>query len=1311
MNKLLQHQVREHFDENAKLPKNFTELLGDISGSYDQYEKEKIITERSAKLGSKEMMALNAGIKKEMEDCKTAYKELKNLFETIDEVLYSLDMVTLKIIQISAACEKVYGYTAAEFLADDALWQNVIHPDDKYITEQHVQSLYQGKQVVNQYRIIHKDQTIRWIENKIIPAIDKTGRLLRLNGVASDITKRKQAEEDLERSFSLLEATLESTADGILVVDTDAKVVRLNNKFIELWRVPPEVLNTSDDNTVIEFVSDQLKNPEEFISKIKKINTRHNEISFDTLQCKDGSIFERYSQPQLLKGKYVGRVWSFRDITKCKQAENELIITSDALQHALRDINKIMDSSLDVIFAIDEQGYFLQVSGASETVWGYKADELIGKRFIDFVYPEDREKSLKTALNVIAGNNMISFENRCIRKNGSIVQVSWSVRWDPKDSIQHGVARDITVKKNAEKEFENERRRFNDLFLQAPFHVGLLKGPNHVFEMANPLYLQLVGKNDILGKTVKEILPEVEEQGFIEILDGVYKTGKIFSANEMLVKVDKNGNEELAEIYLNFIYYPYINNDGTIEGIFFFAIDVTEQVVSRKKIEESEKRFRQIVETAQEGIWMIDENNITTFVNKKMADILEYSPDEMTGKLNYCFMDEEWKINATENIVKRKLGLNENHDFKYITKSGKEVWTNLSTNPVFDDAGTYRGALAMVTEITERKKAEDKVRESELRYRSVIEQATDSICIADPAMKLYDINPSGSRLLGYSKEELLRLSVTDLFLEEDLKANPFRIVNLKSGETIRNERRFKRKDGTLVDVEVNAQVLEDGRFIVIGRDITERKQAEKLIRESEFRYRSLIEQATEAICISDPSMKFFDMNPAGCRMLGYTKEEFSQLSMTDLLPQEELNANPLKMDELKSGKTIRNERRFKKKDGTMLEVEINGKLLEDGRLIVFGRDISERKRAEKLIKESELRYRSLIEQATDAVCIIDLSLKFIDINPYACQMFGYSKEEALQLSLPDILFIDDLEGNYLKFDEIIPGKTVRNERRLKRKNGTAVVMDLSTKMMEDKKIVIFGHDLTKRKKAEETILRSEADLELKNKELELKNKELEQFAYVASHDMQEPLRTTSSFVELLQRQYQGKLDEKADKYLAFIAQSSDRMKILIKDLLDYSRIGRKKEIMRVDCNLMLNEVVADLGKAISEANVKIKADELPVINGYPTEMKQLFQNLIMNAIKFSKKDIPPEINISVQEKGRYWEFAFSDNGIGIEEEHQERIFIIFQRLHTRNEYKGSGIGLAHCKKIVELHGGKIWIESKPGEGTTFYFTILKKSKP
>ncbi|MEO7767036.1 MAG: ATP-binding protein, partial [Ferruginibacter sp.] len=269
---------------------------------------------------------------------------------------------------------------------------------------------------------------------------------------------------------------------------------------------------------------------------------------------------------------------------------------------------------------------------------------------------------------------------------------------------------------------------------------------------------------------------------------------------------------------------------------------------------------------------------------------------------------------------------------------------------------------------------------------------------------------------------------------------------------------------------------------------------------------------------------------------------------------------------------------------------------------------------------------------------------------------------------------------------------------------------LELKVNEQTIQLIHSNEEEKKARVEAEQARGESELArqqtwLANEELKRKNKELEQFAYVASHDLQEPIRTTAGFAELLLKQYHNKIDEKANKCLGFIHDASIRMKVLITDLLDFSRIGAKAELQKIDCNAILKNMLEDLMAAIQEARAEIQYTDLPVIDGYPTEIKLLFQNLVINAIKFRKKDVAPQINISAQQKESCWEFAVIDNGIGIQMEHSEKIFDIFQRLHTRSEYEGSGIGLSQCKKVVELHKGKIWVQSKFGEGCTFYFSF------
>ena len=236
-----------------------------------------------------------------------------------------------------------------------------------------------------------------------------------------------------------------------------------------------------------------------------------------------------------------------------------------------------------------------------------------------------------------------------------------------------------------------------------------------------------------------------------------------------------------------------------------------------------------------------------------------------------------------------------------------------------------------------------------------------------------------------------------------------------------------------------------------------------------------------------------------------------------------------------------------------------------------------------------------------------------------------------------------------------------------------------------------------------------ANIEKINIQLTSANKEVEQFAYVASHDLQEPLKTVTNYVRLFQKQYQGKLDSDADIFLDIIIGATSRMQALIKDLLDYSRIGNDIDKTPVDCQKLVREVLYDLSKSIQDSKAVLHFEHLPVINGSLTGLKSLFQNLISNALKFRKGGSNPDplIRITAKDNNKEWLFKIKDNGIGIDKKYFHKLFVIFQRLHSKEEYHGTGIGLAQCGKIVELHGGKIWIESELGHGTTFYFTMPK----
>ena len=236
---------------------------------------------------------------------------------------------------------------------------------------------------------------------------------------------------------------------------------------------------------------------------------------------------------------------------------------------------------------------------------------------------------------------------------------------------------------------------------------------------------------------------------------------------------------------------------------------------------------------------------------------------------------------------------------------------------------------------------------------------------------------------------------------------------------------------------------------------------------------------------------------------------------------------------------------------------------------------------------------------------------------------------------------------------------------------------------------------------------NEKILENQNEKLVNQNRELQQFTYITSHDLQEPLRSLVSFTELLDKEFNGQLNDRGNQYVKFISKSAKRMQEMVRVFMDYSRIGRVTELTSVNCNVIIQEVLSDISLLIKETKAELTIEPLPTINGYEVELRQLFLNLINNAIKFRTENNVPQIKITCREEDEVWLFSLADNGIGISESDINKLFVIFKRLHNRDKYEGTGIGLAHCQKVVELHGGRIWAESKEGKGCTFKFTIPK----
>tara|TARA_R110002051_G_scaffold212908_1_gene277959 strand:- start:17645 stop:19927 length:2283 start_codon:yes stop_codon:yes gene_type:complete len=614
------------------------------------------------------------------------------------------------------------------------------------------------------------------------------------------------------------------------------------------------------------------------------------------------------------------------------------------------------------------------------------------------------------------------------------------------------------------------------------------------------------------------------------------------------------------------------------------------------------------------------------------------------------------------------------------------------------------------------------------RYEKMMNTAMDSIVTINDKHEIIEVNIAACELFGYNKKVLIGSPLSMLIPENKRKTHP-RLVKLFSN----SEQTTKRMgDGDLhrygltssgkkipIEVSLSKQITEAGNFYsAFIRDVSDRLKRERKINESESRlleaqrigkigHWSLDIQQNDRLHWSDEIYRIFEIEK---KLTGLTYQDFLEI----IHPNDRDMVNQAYTDSLKTKKPYDITHKIQLKDNRIKHV--NEKCItqfdEYGEPIYsIGtvQDITTEIEAEIALKKSEMKFRTFIESLKVTVLVIQ-DKKICYANTQSEALLEYTKDELLDMAHTKYIHPDYLSLINKNYNNRLKDKGVDSKYDIKIITKSGKLKDVTASVVKIEYegrfgILISFLDITDKKKQKTKLLKKTTELEQSLKTLEKKNNELEQFAYIASHDLQEPLRTVTSFAELLNLEYRGKLDDDADTYLNFILESTNRMRDLIHGLLEYSILGKGRTVEKVDCNEILKFVLEDFHGVIAAKQGRIESGPLPTLNAYPIELKQLFENLISNALKYNREGVPPIINISSQKQDGTWVFKFKDNGIGINEKFYEKIFVIFKRLHNKQDYDGTGIGLALCRKIVELHNGKIWVESIPHKGSEFYFTI------
>ncbi len=587
--------------------------------------------------------------------------------------------------------------------------------------------------------------------------------------------------------------------------------------------------------------------------------------------------------------------------------------------------------------------------------------------------------------------------------------------------------------------------------------------------------------------------------------------------------------------------------------------------------------------------------------------------------------------------------------------------------------------------------------------------------IENIAVPLHWVGPDGTILwankaeldfLGYAPEEYIGRKITEF--HADSRAIRDILDRLTRNEELHGyEARLRRKDGSVCDVAITSNVYwRNGEFIHT-RCVTREIKLSRRALEVQSRLAAIVESSDDAIISKDLNGIIQSWNRGAERLFGYTEQETVGNHISMLAPPERVHEIPHILERIARGERIdHHETQRRTKDGRILTVSLTVSPIRDasGTVIAaskIARDITEQKRANEL----QARMAAIVESSDDAILSKDLDGYIQSWNRGAQRIFGYTADEVIGKHISMLAAPESID----EIPEIL-ARLRRGERvdhyqtKRKTKDGRTLTVSLTISPVQDASGKIVG--ISKVARDVTDLVRSAEELRAANEALKLANADLEQFAYSASHDLQEPLRTISAYTSLLRRKFEGQLGPEGDEYIQYTLDGTKRMHQLLNDILAFTRASNvaEGESQDSDASVVLAEVLEDLNKLVAETNAAVTCGDLPCVRIPHVHLQQIFQNLITNAIRY-RADAPPQIHIAAERHGPDWLFSVRDNGIGIDPQYQDQIFGIFKRLHTSAEYPGTGMGLAICQRLVQRARGRIWVESELGKGAAFFFTL------
>lgn len=1252
----------------------------------------------------------------------------------------SLDVITSvdengKFIKVSAASIKHWGYLPEEL--EGRAYLDLVYPEDIEKTNSVANEIIAGKKYTTfENRYLNKNGEIVYnLWSAHWDPVSKT-----MYAVARDASEKRAIEQLLVDSESRFKSLVQEGLDLIGILDgegnykyvspTSKKVLGIESEAF-IGKSPFEFIHPEDAIIVLEFLS--------------RIETEER-VEIPPFRFQNSSGEWRWIKTVLTNmleyPSIKGIVANSRDITDKVKEQNRLKL-----------LESVVTNTSDAILiteAVSTDGTgrkILYVNEAFTRMTGYSSSEVIGKSPSLLQGPKSDKLELARLKEALSKYEPCEITTLNYKKNGDEYWVNFSVNpiVNEKGQYTHWVAieRDITEKKvqelehnllskisqifNDEKKLKKATQRLCEIFADyGDFDFVEVWNPNlehthiqlhssYAYSIAGKEFYNystsfnqlgigegLIGK---VGKTKQVVVLDLNKQDNNFIRKEAAKKAGIVTIlsipllfKETLVGVLTFGSSKTV----NQLHY-YLNIFAKLES--FIGSEI-----NRKSLETD---LLHLFKAIPDIICITDLHGRFLKINKAGCDLLGYTEDEILFKSFNSLVHPEDKKSTLDKV--EKLGQGEKifkFENRYVTKKGDLVWLSWTCNSEVSEGLIYASAK----NITKEKKL------SELNAQAAslakigsweVDLIADKLYWADIVHELHETDPNSfkptvANAIQFYREDFREFIVKSI--EECIHTgNPFNIEAVIV--TTKKRERWVRVIG-------QAEFLDEKCIRVFGsfQDIDEKKETEEKLVKSFEEKSNILESIGDAFFALDKNWIVTYWNKEAEKILGRKREEvlsknlwqsYSDAIDTDFFKQYHLA--------IETGETVSFEAYYP----TLKKwFEVSAYPSKEG-LSVYFKDVTLRKEADIRLIEANERFEKVTEATNDAIWDWDI-VKGTFFRSHGIENF-FGKETTKSLSTnsfwKDNFYPDDLPLIKKSLDEAIQNPSVfrweMEYRILKQHKQIGYVVDKGLIIRDNtgKAIRMVGAmtDISERKMHEAESLELNKSLKKYTEKLEKTNEQLEQFAFIASHDLQEPLRMVTNFLEQLQRKYENQLDDKAKQYIYFATNGAKRMRQIILDLLEYSRVGKIDEnLEEVDLNEILLDYKLLRSKIISEKNAIILSNSLPEILVYRVPLIQTLHSLLDNAIKYSKKGETPKIEIIALEKEGKWIISIADNGIGIEREYFDKIFIIFQRLHTHDQYEGTGIGLSLSKKHVESWGGNIWIESKIDFGTTVYFSIPKQ---